>query len=104
MSSLAGNARIINAMDLRSEPGTYLDRVDYRNEAFIINRAGRPKAVLVSVREYEQLVRQREEAKKRFWELTDEVRARTSQFDPGEVQAAIDKAVEAVRKENVTTE
>jgi len=56
------------------------------------------------VREYEQLVRQREEAKKRFWELADEVRARTSQFDPAEVQAAVDKAVEAVRKENATTE
>lgn len=92
----------INAMDLRKEPGTYLDRVDYRDERFIVERAGKPKAVLVPIREFEQMERRKRDANERFWEMTQELRARVAHYDPSEVQAAIDEAVEAVRHGKAT--
>ena len=55
-NSLIGTASI-SAMDLRKEPGRFLDRVSYRGESFLIERAGEPKAVLVPVRDYREMKR-----------------------------------------------
>jgi prevent-host-death family protein len=90
----------ISMMDLRSQPGTFLDRVFYRNESIVIERAGEPKAVLIPLREYQDLQRRKQEARERFWEMTQEIRKNVAQYDPAEIQAAIDEAISAVRKEN----
>jgi len=50
----------------------------------------------------EVLQRRRQEAKERFWAITQEIRERTAQVAPAEVQAAIDKAVEDVKKSKST--
>ncbi|MEZ4671457.1 MAG: type II toxin-antitoxin system prevent-host-death family antitoxin [Anaerolineae bacterium] len=86
-------------MKFRSEPGSVFDRVFYRKEAIIVEKSGEPRAVIVSVREYEDMKRRRDAAKARFFEFVDEIRANTAQVDPAELQAAIDEAVEAVRRE-----
>lgn len=90
----------ISAMDLRKGPGAYLDRVALRNEAFVIERAGRPRAVLVSVADYEQRELAKHQARERFWERTTQLRQELAATDPDEIQAAIDEAIEAVRQEN----
>lgn len=92
MSRRTKRTSVISAMDLRREPGTYLDRVDYRNEAFIIKRAGRLKAALISMRQYRQLVHQRKAAKNRLWKMTDELRTCLTPREPKETESAINEA------------
>lgn len=46
---------IITATDLRKSPGQFLDRVFYRDESFVVERAGKPMAIIGPVnREMEQ--------------------------------------------------
>ena len=97
MSNIAGNASVISAMDFRKEPGSVLDRVDYRNETFVVKRAGKAKAVLIPMREYEQLQRIKQDAKDRFWLMTQELQAAFRDVDPGEVEREIEQAVKEVR-------
>ena len=89
----------ITAMDLRKEPGSFLDRVDYRNEHFLVKRAGKPKAVIISVSEYELNERRKRVARENYWAMSEDLRKRVARYDPAEVQAAIDAAIQAVRRE-----
>ena len=82
----------ISAMELRSNPGTVLDRVDYKQETFIIERAGKPKAVLVPVAYYNELQRVRQNSKKEFFRMVDEIQKRTAKYNPKKIQIAIDEA------------
>jgi prevent-host-death family protein len=90
----------ITAMDLRRGAGTFLDRVAYRGERFIVERAGKPKAVLVSVAEYEQMERLRQEAKANFFAMTDDIRTRVAQsgLSEQELEALIEQAITEVRR------
>lgn len=90
-------ATTINAMALRRESGTLLDRADYRNESFVIERAGKPKAVLVPYTEFEQLQRIRQEAEERFFAAVDEMREAFSDMSEQEINALVDEAVQSVR-------
>ena len=92
----------IDMMALRSQPGTVVDQVFYRNTSIIIQRAGKPRAVIVPLREYADMQRRKQEARERLFALIDDVQARTAHYDPDDVQQAIDEAVEAVRKDKKT--
>lgn len=85
-------------MKFRSEPGSVFDRVFYRKETIIIEKSGEPRAVIMPLRDYEDMKRRKEAAKANFFEMVDEIQAKTAQFDPAEMQAAIDEAIEAVRR------
>jgi len=89
----------IPMMKFRSEPRSVFDRVFYRKEAIIIEKSGEPRAVIVPVRDYEDMQRRKEAAKANFFAMVDEIQGRTAQYDPAEMQAAIDEAIEAVRRE-----
>jgi PHD/YefM family antitoxin component YafN of YafNO toxin-antitoxin module len=97
------NDNTIDMMDLRSQPGTVVDQVFYRNASFVIRRKGQPRAVIVPLGEYAAMQRRRQAAKEHLFALIDTVQARTAQYDPDEVQQAIDEAVDAVRKEKKKT-
>lgn len=86
----------ISAMDLRESPGMYLDRVDYRNESFIIERAGKQKAALVPLYLYNAV----EEARKQLFVTNEEIARAFTNEDPARVQKEIKKAIKAVRNEN----
>lgn len=88
-------------MELRNQPGTLLDRVFYRGESFVVEKAGEARAVIVPIREYKDMVRRKQAARERFWEMTQELRKRLEPYEPEEIQAAIDEAIEAVRRENI---
>ena len=79
-------------MDLRRQPGTVLDNVFYRNESFIIERSGQPKAALIPIPQYNELQRIKKEAKKNLFKAIDKIQKQTSRYDPKEIQAAIDEA------------
>jgi prevent-host-death family protein len=90
-------ATTITAMDLRREPGKWLDMVDYRNQSFVIQRAGKPKAAIIPIREYEQVQRVKCEARERFWTMTQELCAALKDVDPKEVERETAKAIAEVR-------
>ncbi len=92
-------ATTINAMDLRRESGTLLDRADYRNESFVIERAGKPKAVLVPYSEFEQLQRIRQEARERYFASVGTMREAFSDLPEEEINALVEEAVQSVRAE-----
>jgi len=41
----------ITACQLRKSPGQFLDRVYYRGESFVVERAGKPMAMIGPVRQ-----------------------------------------------------
>jgi len=84
-------------MDLRSQPGTVLDKVFYNNETFIIQRAGQAKAVLVPIQEYNHMQQIKENAREKLFEIIDEVQQRTKGKEK-ELQKAIDEALLVARK------
>lgn len=94
--TIAGTASI-SAMDFRKQPGQFLDRVSYRNESFVIERAGEPKAVLVPVRDYQEMKRSKQAAKDRFYAMTQDLRKAFKNVDPKEVEREIEKAIDEVR-------
>lgn len=98
MTNTPRSTPTISAMELRREPGKYLDRVDYRRERFIIERAGRPKAALISVAELEQVEMRKREAKKRLWAKIQTMRKAFAKVKPEEAQRIIDEAITAVRQ------
>ncbi|MEK7550638.1 MAG: type II toxin-antitoxin system Phd/YefM family antitoxin [Patescibacteria group bacterium] len=94
-NSLSGTASI-SAMNFRKQPGTYLDQVDLKQMAFIIERAGKPKAVLVSMIQFEQFRKYRQESKDRLFKTIEKIRKNTSKYKQSEVQAAIDEATNQI--------
>ena len=50
-------ATTISAMDLRKSIGDILNRIQYSEERFIVERTGHPVAAIVSVEELERLER-----------------------------------------------
>ena len=93
----------VDMMDLRSQPGTVVDNVFYRNQSVVIRRNGKARAVIVPLREYADMQRSKQAAKARLFTMTDGTRKRTANDDPEAIQAAIDEAVKRVRQEKHAT-
>lgn len=83
----------VSAMDFRKQPGTYLDQVDLRQLTFIIERAGKKKAALISMLQFEQFKRYQSEAKARLFKKIDKIRMNTSAYSPNEIKSAINEAI-----------
>jgi prevent-host-death family protein len=94
-------ATTISAMDLRREPRRVLDQVYYQGRRFIVERAGEPKAVLVPLREFEQMERGKREAREQLTNLTTLARVHVAQSEVSEkaLEAEIATAVAGVRAE-----
>jgi prevent-host-death family protein len=92
----------ISAMELRKQPGEILNQVFYRNKSIVVERAGEPMAVLMPVRDYEQYVQRKRQAKARFYELAQQISKGFSTLSSDELDTMIDEAVEEVRTANRT--
>ena len=97
---IAISQNTITAVQARKQFGQLLDKAYYRRESFVVARAGEPRAVIVPLPEYADMQRRKQEAKERFFAMTDELRTRFAKEDPKKVQQAIDEAIRAVRLEN----
>lgn len=84
--------KTITMMELRSKPGTVLDNVFYRNDNFVVEKAGEPRAVIVSISDYEQLKKARVEARRRFMERTQEAQETFQALSQEEKQQLADEA------------
>lgn len=96
-NSLAGTPSI-SAMDLRSNPGTILDRVDYRQESFVIERAGKAKAVLIPVSVYKKI----EEAHQRVFTTNKQIARAFKKESPKKIVKEINKAIAEIRKDDAS--
>ncbi len=86
--------KTVSAMKARGNLGQILEEVYYRGDQYIIERAGKPMAVVVPVEQYEQWRKEREE----FFTLVDKLRERNRDADPEVVARDVAAAVRAARK------
>ena len=87
--------RRMSAREARANFGDLLGLVYYTKEPVIVERKGRPFAVVISPEDYEVLRKQRERA----WAAIEQVQERNADKDPDEVLADVTAEVEAVRQE-----
>lgn len=87
--------RKMSAKDARANFGDLLGLVYYTKEPVIIEKKGRPFAVVINPQDFEALQKQKEEA----WATVDRVRERNASKDPDEVLRDVTAEVEAVRQE-----
>lgn len=86
--------RETSAVSARQHLGDLLNQVQYRNDAILITKDGKPVAALVDVSLFERIRRLRDE----FTRLTDALGGTYEGVDPTIAQAEIDEAVRAARK------
>lgn len=83
-----------SAVAARQNLGDLLNQVQYRNDAVLITKDGKPVAALVDVAIFERIRRLRDEFKR----LTDVLGKTYEGIDPATAQSEIDEAVNAARK------
>jgi prevent-host-death family protein len=90
--------KTVNAVQARQQLGRLLEEVFYQSQRVIIERAGRPMAVLVPLEQY----RQWQEQRTAFFAMVDEVRGRTRDIPPEELEAVIAEASAAAKAQDVS--
>jgi prevent-host-death family protein len=85
----------MSSREARANFADLLGSVYYSGEAVVVEKKGKPVAVMISPAEYQAL----QEASARDWAVIDELRARNADKDPDEVFADVTAAVEEVRAE-----
>lgn len=88
----------INSSSLRSKLSPILDDVQFNRDNYIIERNGRPAAVIVPVNIYENW----KQSRRRFFEIVEEIQAANKDADPDEVMELVLEAQQAVRTEGAT--
>lgn len=87
--------RRMSAREARANFSDLLGIVHYTKEPVIVEKKGRPFAVVISPEQYERLRREQEED----WAILDRLAERNANKDPAEAEKDVTAAVEAVRQE-----
>lgn len=87
-------AKTTTAIKARQNLGQLLEEAFYRGDEFIIERAGKPMAVLISVQEFERWQKQREKDLAIF----DEIRAKAGNPELDEVEKSVQEVLVEIRK------
>ncbi|MGH2459696.1 MAG: type II toxin-antitoxin system Phd/YefM family antitoxin [Chloroflexota bacterium] len=88
-------ARRMSAREARANFSDLLGQVYYTKEPVIVEKKGRPFAVVINPEDYEWLVAEREKA----WSAIRSIQERHADKDPDEVLRDVTAEVEAVRQE-----
>ncbi len=88
--------RTLTAMEARRKFGEMLEDVR-RGDEVVIERAGKIMGVMIPPERYQSIERRRAEALKTLEEIQAEVRARTKNIPPAEIDRMVDEAVREVR-------
>lgn len=88
--------KTMSARDARANFGDLLGSVYYTKEPVVVEKKGKPVAVVISLEEFE---RNRQQAVERAWATVDRVRERNADLDPDEVLRDVTAVVEEVRQE-----
>jgi len=84
----------MSSKEAREHFSDLLGSVYYTKEPVIVEKKGKPVAVVISPEQYEAI--QKEE--QRLWHVVDQIRARNVDTDPDEVLRDVTAVVEEVRK------
>jgi prevent-host-death family protein len=93
--------RRMTAKQARDNFTDLLGLVYYGKESVIVEKKGRPFAVVISPKDFESY---KKAAKDRFFETVEEIQQDNKGVDPDEVLEDITEAVEQVRQENYDKE
>ena len=88
--------RRISAKEARDNFGDLLGSVRYGGEPVIVEKKGRPFAVVISPEDFERF---QEFAREQFFETVREIQQANKDADPQEVLRDVTEAVEVVRQE-----
>jgi prevent-host-death family protein len=86
----------MSVRDARANFSDLIGGVFYTKEPVIIERKGRPAAVVISPEEFD---RYQQQVKQRFFETADELNRRNADQDPEDVLRDVTAIVEQVRQE-----
>lgn len=85
----------ISAMDARKNFGQVLNEAAFRGDDFIVERAGKAMAAIVSMEKYEIMRQSREEARI----AAEIIKNKMQDSDPSTTESLIAEAISAVRSE-----
>ncbi len=85
----------LSSREARANCADLLGAVYYTGEAIVVEKKGKPVAVVISPAEYQALT----EASARDWVVIEELQAANADRDPNEVRADVTAAVKEVRAE-----
>lgn len=85
--------RRVNALEARRRLGELLEGVYYRGDEVIIERAGKPMAVVIPMARYESVERSRD----RLFELIDENWAKNKDVPYEEIEREVAEAIREAR-------
>lgn len=91
--------RTVTAIEARRRLGELLESVYLRGDEVVIERAGKPMAVVIPAERYKRL----EESRARLFEMIDEVHDRNRDVPLADITKEIDEAVREVRNARVQT-
>ena len=81
--------KTISALKARRNLGQILEEVYYRGDQYVIERAGKPMAVVVPIEQFEQWCKKRGE----FFALIDKIRKRNEGKAPAQIERDIAEAL-----------
>jgi prevent-host-death family protein len=87
--------RRISSREARDNFAELIGQVYYTKEPVIVERKGKPYAVLISPEQYRHLEGEREQA----WKTIEAIQERNADKDPDDVLRDVTEAVEEVRQE-----
>ena len=88
--------KTIGAWEARRKFGQIIEEAFYKKDSFVVERAGRPMAVIVPVEDYHKWQRL---AKERIFIMLDEVWQRTQNVPNEALEADIEQALQILRQE-----
>jgi prevent-host-death family protein len=91
--------KTIGAWEARRRFGQLIEEAFYHKDYFVIERSGRPMAVIVPVDDYRRWQRL---AKERIFIMLEEVWDRTQAVPAAELEADIEEALDTLRQELLT--
>ena len=97
VSEVAPVKRKVSALEARKRLGEILESVYYRGDEVVVERAGKPMAVVISAERYEAIEREREQAFERVFRLIDQAQERNRDVPAEEIERDIASAIQEVR-------
>jgi len=89
----------IGAYEARNRWGEMLEEVYYRGKTFAVQRRGKVMAVLVPTMDFEAGRREKEKAKKDFFEVFEKIQKRVPPMTEEEVESLVAEAISWARSE-----
>ena len=87
--------RTISAVEARKRFGDILSGVYYRGDEIIIERAGKPMAVVIPTSRYETM----EHDRRKLWDMIEEAHERNKNVPPEVIERELQEAISEVRAE-----